>query len=89
MSGHINIIVGDSSSDDGKKPGAAKPGGSAGKPYLGVKFLCANGAYTRFYKNKAATHYEGRCPQCMRAVRIGIGSHGTSTRFFSYDCGKL
>ena len=51
------------------------------KPYLGILFECCN-VYGRIYKNKEGTHSQGRCPKCMRLIKIKIGENGTNTRFF-------
>jgi len=51
------------------------------KKFLGVMFDCCN-VYGRLYKNQQGTHYQGRCPMCMRTVRAKIGEGGTSQRFF-------
>lgn len=77
----LDVRVGGDENTQGNKAGAIH------RPFLGVKFICANGAYNRFYKNPDQTAYVGRCPDCLREVSIGIGSHGTSARFFTYDCG--
>jgi len=49
--------------------------------FLGIMFECCN-VYGRIYKNKEGTHYIGRCPKCMRQIKIKIGENGTNTRFF-------
>ncbi len=49
--------------------------------FLGIMFECCN-VYSRIYKNKEGTAYVGKCPKCMRTVRIPIGKGGTNTRFF-------
>lgn len=49
--------------------------------YLGIMFDCCN-IYGRIYKNKEGTAYVGRCPRCMRSVRVPVGEGGTSRRFF-------
>ena len=49
--------------------------------FLGIMFECCN-VYGRIYKNKEGTHYQGKCPRCLREIKIKIGENGTSTRFF-------
>lgn len=50
--------------------------------YLGIMFNCCS-VYGRIYKNKEGTAYVGRCPRCMRSLRIKVGEGGTNTRFFN------
>lgn len=52
-----------------------------GKNFIGIMFTCCN-VYARIYKNKEGTAYVGRCPRCMRPVRIKIGEGGVEARFF-------
>lgn len=49
--------------------------------FLGITFECCN-VYARIYKNKDGTAYVGRCPKCMRTVKVPIGKGGTNARFF-------
>lgn len=49
--------------------------------FLGIMFECCN-VYGRIYKNKEGTYYQGRCPKCMRLIKIKIGKGGTNERFF-------
>ena len=51
------------------------------RKYLGIKFDCC-GTYARIYQNKEGTAYVGRCPKCLRQIRINIGEGGTTNRFF-------
>jgi len=57
------------------------------RKFLGIMFKCCN-VYGRIYQNKMGTAYVGRCPKCMRSVRVNIDSSSdksTSRRFFSAD----
>lgn len=64
-------------SEDASSP----PNDTAGRPFVGVRFDCC-GVYQRVYINREGTAYEGRCPKCMRSVRLLIGPDGTDARFF-------
>jgi len=50
------------------------------KEFLGIHFECCN-VYRRIYVNKEKNAYEGRCPRCLRVVKIKIGEDGTNARF--------
>ena len=55
------------------------------RKFLGVYSSCCH-VYGRLYQNKQGTAYVGRCPRCMRNIRVPIdsnSSNGTSRRFFS------
>ncbi len=52
------------------------------KNFLGIMFNCCS-VYSRIYKNKEGTAYIGRCPKCMRMIRIPVGKGGTDNRFFN------
>ncbi|MEX2545883.1 MAG: hypothetical protein WD316_12215 [Phycisphaeraceae bacterium] len=55
--------------------------GLRGRPWIAVRWDCCS-AYSRVYRNQAGTAYEGRCPRCMRAIRVRVGPGGTNHRFF-------
>lgn len=52
------------------------------RKFLGIKFDCC-GVYARIYQNKEGTAYVGRCPKCLRSIRIKIAEGGTNNRFFT------
>lgn len=52
-----------------------------GKPWIGIQFECC-GVYTRVYRNRQGSAYEGHCPRCSRPIRVAIGPGGTSNRMF-------
>lgn len=51
------------------------------KKFLGIFFDCC-GVYGRIYPNKDNTAYVGKCPRCMRPIKVKIGENGTGQRFF-------
>lgn len=51
------------------------------RPYIGVYFECC-GVYTRIYRQPRKRLYRGRCPRCLRMVRVRVGPEGTDTRIF-------
>jgi len=53
-----------------------------GKKYIGIKFECCR-VYQRIYVNRDNTAYEGRCPKCLRLVKVKIAPGGTDQRFFT------
>lgn len=69
------------------RPHASSPAAAQGqgRPWLGVRFLCA-GAYQRIYRSRDATAYTATCPKCGRSVRFGVGPGGTNQRFFDVSC---
>ncbi|MEW6199119.1 MAG: hypothetical protein AB1601_10725 [Planctomycetota bacterium] len=50
-------------------------------PYVGILFECC-GVYVRVYRRPEQKYYRGRCPKCLRAVRLRIGRDGTDARLF-------
>lgn len=54
---------------------------SDARPFIGVLFDCC-GVYARIYRQPDQTAYEGRCPKCLRTVRVRVGKNGTTSRLF-------
>ena len=51
------------------------------KKFIGILFECCR-VYGRIYKNKEGTYYEGKCPKCLRQIKIKVGKNGSNQRFF-------
>lgn len=60
-------------------PDPAEQGGI--RPWVGILFECC-GVYARVYRTRDGTMYRGRCPQCLRQVRLRIGPDGIDVRLF-------
>ena len=72
---HIDIL------DSGESP---QGDDRSARPWVGIRFECC-GAYSRVYRNTDGTAYEGRCPRCLKQVRLRVGPDGTSARFFTAE----
>ncbi len=60
--------------------GMERPRGGA-RPFLGIHFDCCH-VYARIYRTREGDAYAGRCPRCLRSVRVKIGAGGIASRFF-------
>ena len=69
----------DATSEPDRPGGSKEPTGPA--PFLGIQFECC-GVYGRIYRDRSEPVYSGRCPKCMRCIRVPIGDDGTGQRFF-------
>lgn len=79
MNGPDYIVDIDGLGDSRRK--ASSAGGLRGRPWIAVRWRCCS-VYSRIYRNRAGTAYEGRCPRCAAPVRARIGPGGTDARFF-------
>ena len=66
---------------DSSEPDPADDPSTAGRPYIGILFDCC-GVYARVYRRADRPIYRGRCPKCLRAVRVRVGKDGVTTRLF-------
>jgi hypothetical protein len=57
---------------------------SGERRWVGIQFDCC-GVYVRVYRRLDQREYTGRCPRCLRQVRLRVGEGGTSARFFRAD----
>ena len=55
-----------------------------GRPWVGIYFDCC-GVYARVYRTTDGTAYHGRCPRCLRKIKLRVGSGGTDARFFTAE----
>lgn len=67
--------------DYGNHDGSSSDRGEARRPYIGVYFECC-GVYLRIYRRPEQREYSGRCPRCLREVRVRVGPQGTTARMF-------
>ncbi len=54
----------------------------AKRRFLGILFRCCR-VYGRAYLNPGRTAFTGRCPRCLRPIRIAVSPRGSRSRFFS------
>ncbi len=81
MNGPDYIVDIDGISSSGPASPQDQASSLRGRPWLAIQWKCC-GVYSRIYRNKTGTLYEGRCPKCSRPVSVRVGPGGTNHRFF-------
>jgi len=66
---------------DDSPPASSRRTAGGGPPWISMLWRCCS-VYSRVYRNRQGTAYEGHCPKCARPVRVKIGPGGTSARCF-------
>ena len=51
------------------------------RKWLGIHFECCH-VYSRIYKHASGERYEGRCPRCLKMIRVRVAPGGSSNRIF-------
>ena len=51
------------------------------RAYISIHWKCCK-AFSRIYKNRDGSAYEGRCPRCAAHLRVPICKGGTTQRIF-------
>lgn len=67
--------------DEGPGLTDAPPHAADGRPYVCILFECCQ-VYARIYRQPDELTYVGRCPKCLRTLRMRVGPDGTANRFF-------
>lgn len=67
--------------DDNRAGQPLPPADRPSRRYIGILFECC-GVYQRVYRREGQRVYEGRCPRCLRSVRVRVGPDGTEQRLF-------
>lgn len=67
--------------DDARGAADAPADHAAGRPYVCILFECCR-VYARIYRQPYEPAYVGRCPRCLRPLRLRVGPDGTPSRFF-------
>jgi hypothetical protein len=54
---------------------------SKSRPFLGIMFECCR-VYSRIYRDADTSIYEGRCPKCLKKVKVAVDrTKGVASRF--------
>jgi len=51
------------------------------RPWIGVRWMCCN-VYTRVTRDPEVKMYLGRCPKCLKSLKIRVAPGGSDCRMF-------
>ena len=55
------------------------------RPFIGVRFDCC-GVYQRIYRDPDQLYYSGRCPKCLKTLRVEVDpKNGKAVRFLKAE----
>ena len=51
------------------------------RPWIGIRWMCCN-VYARVSRQPDVKMYIGRCPKCLKSIKIRVAPGGSNCRMF-------
>lgn len=51
------------------------------RPWIGIRWMCCN-VYSRVTRHPDVKKYVGRCPRCLKGLKIRVAPGGSNCRMF-------